>query len=207
MRVLVLTSVSVAISEYAMPSLWNKSEYCLRHGYSLLADNRRYEEAVAAADQMIPLFDVFDLIWCLDADAVITNMGIRIEKLDCLGPHVTVCEERIVPWNRINCGSVVWRNTPESIDLMRRVTAAVGEWRGLPCGAQTWLHGEVGKAVAVAPARAFNSCVWTHPGGQADPNPGGYWEPGDFVCHPCGVYPLADRVAAVKEAMEEVVRP
>lgn len=206
MRVALVTSVSENIRDIAALTVPNKLEYCLRHGYSLIADNRPYDEAVARMDVLCDYLDAFDLVWTLDADAVITHMETPIHTLDCLGPHVTVCEEGIVAWNRLNCGSMVWRNTFYARWLATTITATQQQWHQFPCQWQTWLADcaeGLGGALTVAPVRAFNSCVWNRPGNSRD-EIGGHWQPGDLVYHPCGVYPKDERMRWISRALEHV---
>lgn len=209
MRVLIVASVSAAIAEIATLTLPNKFEYCLRHGYSLLAANKPYSEAVADMVSICGYLDQFDLVWTLDADAVITNMSRPVHELECLGPHVTACEEGIVDWNWINCGSVIWRDTLATRYLLTAITADERRWQPMACGWQTWL-GQVAKdrpdLVTVAPLRSFNSCVWTNPGGGPTVSPGSHWQPGDLVWHPCSVQPLAARVAAIRDTLANAVQ-
>lgn len=208
MRVAVLTSVSSRIADMAALTTPNKLEYCLRHGYTLIVDNMPYSEAVVKTGRLCAYLDSFDFLWCLDCDAIVTNMLQPIHSLECLGPHVTVCEEGIVDWNWINCGSMVWRNTSRSRQLLRDIESSHDKWQSLPCQWQTWL-GELAKRspelLTVAHLRAFNSCVWSHPGG-GEHAPGGHWQRGDFVYHPCGVFPLESRPKLLEKTLQEVVR-
>lgn len=208
MNVALFTSVSANIGEMATLTAANKLEYCLRHGYSLIVDNMPYEQAVRSTDIICHYLDRFDLVWCLDSDAVITNMAKPIHNLECLGPHMTVCEEGIVKWNRLNCGSTIWRNTPESRQLLLAIAGSLHEWMHMPCGWQTWLQFVAEKfpsLVTVAPLRAFNSCVWNRPANSRD-EIGGHWRPGDLVYHPCGVYPMSERIEWIRNALEQVIR-
>lgn len=205
MTVVVVASVSSKIADLAMLTTPNKVEYCLRHGYSLLVENRPYDDAIRGfADVMLPLLDRFDLVWALDADAVITDLSRPVHELGCLGPGMTVCEEGIVEWNRVNCGSVIMRAGQKSRTLLRRMSAEIDLWIGLPCQWQTWIGNvakEPGDLVTVAPLRAFNSCEWTRPGGGGFEAPGSHWTPGDLVYHPCSVFPHDARLAAIKAVL------
>ena len=79
MKVALTTSVSRNIAELAMLTVPNKLQYCLRHGYHLVVDNRPYDEAVDTfADTMLALLDQHDLVWALDSDALITNMDVPL---------------------------------------------------------------------------------------------------------------------------------
>jgi len=200
-RVVVVTSISRNIADFAYAVMGNRIQYCLQHGYSVLFDYKELADAYAGVASLVPLLDSYDLVWTLDADAVITNIGQPIHRLECLGPHVTVCEEGIVGWNRINCGSIVWRNTIESRWLLQSITVQQDQWRDLPCVWQTWLERraeELGDILTIAPLRSFNSCEWNKPGG-VDGEPGTHWVPGDFVYHACGVFPAGEKLRRVQE--------
>jgi len=208
MSVAVITSVSENIRDVAMLTMPNKAEYCLRHGYSLVADNQPYEAAVSRTDLLCHYLDRFDLIWTLDADAILTNMAVPIDSLGCLGPHVTVCEEGIVAWNRINCGSMVWKNTSQSRWLANYLSETQEQWRSLPCQWQTYLGANadaLGDVLTVAPLRSFNSCVWNRPANARD-EVGGHWQAGDMVYHPCGVFPREEKLRWLSAALAEVKR-
>jgi hypothetical protein len=208
MSVALLTSVSANIADFAAVTVPNKLEYCLRHGYSLIVDNEKYETAVARTDRLCDYLDRFDVLWTLDADAVITHMATPIESLPCLGPHVTVCEEGIVDWNKLNCGSMVWRNTFNTRWLAQTIRTLKDLWKPMSCGWQTWLahvQPKFGDIVTVAPLRSFNSCEWTNPGGGPG-KPGSHWQPGDLVFHPCGVFPRESKLERVRWAMQQVIR-
>ena len=179
----------------------------MRHGYSLIVDNMPYDQAVRSTDTIARYLDTFEAVWTLDADTLITDMRTPIHALDCLGPHATVCEEGVVEWNRINCGSVFWRNTPQTKHLLRLIAASPEKWTSLACGWQTWLHRFIGSddILRVAPLRAFNSCVWNRPANASD-DPGGHWQLGDLVYHPCGVFPLEERVKWLTQTLPKVLR-
>lgn len=203
MKAAVFTSVSKNIGELARLTIANKADYCLRHGYSLIADNLPYQEAVVSQHRVANLLDNFEMIWTLDADTVITDLDRPFHELACLGPHVTVCEEGIVEWNKINCGSVIWKNTFRTRWLLNGIPANVDIWARMPGGWQFWLAllaKELGDLVTIAPLRAFNSCEWTHPNGQ-EGTPGSHWQPGDLVYHPCGVFPPEERLRRVREKL------
>ncbi|NBW13192.1 MAG: hypothetical protein EBR82_34740 [Caulobacteraceae bacterium] len=107
-----------------------------------------------------------------------------------------MCEESICDWNRLNCGSMVWRSTPLTQYLLLDMVRSGYEWRAMPCGWQTWLAehaAELGDTLTVLPPRSFNSVAWNHSGG------GSHWQPGDLVYHPCGIVPHSLRAAALRE--------
>lgn len=208
MKVALCTSVSANIAELAAITVPNKLEYCLRHDYSLVVENRPYTEAIRSIrNVLVPLFEVYDLVWTLDCDAVITDMTKPVHTLPCLGQGVTVCEEGIVGWNRLNCGSMVWRAGSRSRYLLERIDESVAEWVSAPCVWQTWLGqhaAALSDEMVVAPLRSFNSCAWNRPGGSSG-EPGSHWERGDLVFHPCGVYPHEERLEVVRSVLESGV--
>ena len=204
MRVAICTSVSANIAEMAALTSPNKFDYCSRHGYSLIVDNRPYDDAVRGIRGVLaPLLGIYDLVWTLDCDAVITDMTRAVHDLPCLGPGVTVCEEGVVEWNRLNCGSMVWRAGSRSRYLLDLIDESAAEWMSAPCAWQSWLGAyaeSLGDVLSVAPLRSFNSCAWTHPGGGAG-EAGSHWKHGDLVFHPCGVFPYSERLEIVRSVL------
>lgn len=191
MRIAIFVNTSSEIYSMSAITMPNKLEYCLRHNYSLLINNQAYDDIMVNMRSLIPLIHNYDLLWYLDADTIITDMTQKIEQLDCLGPHITVCEEGIVSWNKINCGSIVFKNTDKSKAILQAITEYEKEWKSLVCQWQTWLYGikdSIGDTLTIAPLRSFNSCVWNKPG-NGPGLPGSHWQEGDFICHPCGIFP------------------
>lgn len=197
MRVAIVTSMSKGCAEFARATTPSKVAYCLRHDYSLLMMHWPYEESVVAGLRELwrLLDDDYDLVWSLDADCLITGTA-PIHAVPELGHHITVCEEQIVDWNRINCGSMVWRNTDRTRMVIGDMLAAEAQWRRMPCLWQSWLTENapmLGDAVKVVRQRSFNSVAWNHSGG------GCHWQPGDLVYHPCGITPHSLRAEALRE--------
>jgi len=192
-NVAIYTSISAGCAEFAKATTPSKTAYCLRHGYSLVLRNRPYREALLESLRDVwGLLDEFDMVWTLDADCLITGTA-PIHELPGLGKHVTVCNESIVNWNRLNCGSMVWRQTREASVLLEDIIESERAWRAMPCGWQTWLGQRECDALTVLPPRAFNSVVWNHSGG------GCHWQPGDLVYHPCGIVPHSLRAEALRD--------
>jgi hypothetical protein len=209
MRIAIFTNTSKEIYDMASITMPNKLEYCLRHNYSLIINDQPYEDIMVKMNTLIPLLSNYDILWYMDADTIITDMSKRIEDLDCLGPHITVCEEGIVSWNHINCGSIIFRNTNDSKAILQAITDNEKDWKPLVCQWQTWLYAikdNIGDILTIAPLRSFNSCVWNRPG-NGPGLPGSHWKEGDFVCHPCGIFPYSPvRVEYIKETLKKVQR-
>ena len=202
MNVCIFTSVSDG-TPWAADTLPNRAEYCLRHGYSLLVRHQHYQHALRCQDELAALLDRFDLVWTLDADCIVTNTRQRIEDV-AAGRHVTVCEEGIVDRNRLNCGSMVWRNTPQTRTVLAAIKQSEPEWANPSFHAYSWQSWLAAKAdllgdwLTIMPQRSFNSVEWDWGGG------GCHWQPGDFVYHPCGVE-HGSRSAILRERLLEVV--
>ena len=195
MRVTVLASVSVGTPWWAEVTRANRVEYCERHGYTMLERQETYETAMGSLDSYCQVLDDCDLLWALDADCLVTDLTKRIEAVACLGPHCTICLEGAVPEVLLNAGSVVWRNTPESRQLLREIAQARAEWATAKYLFQDWLtqHRErLAHCLTVAPERTFNS-VWP------------IWRPGDFVFHACGMT-RDDRTKRLRDRLKDVVR-
>lgn len=208
-RIAMFTSVSANIAEIASLTMPNKLEYCLIHDYSLIIDNQKYEDCVDRTYAITHLFDEYDIVWALDADAIITNMNIPIHTLDCLGNNVTVCEEGMVYWNRINCGSIVMKNTLKTKTLLQLISVMKHQWENLPASWQTWLGinaKSLGDILTIAPIGSFNSVEWNLPASSAMWGPpGNNWKSGHLVYHPCSIYPKEERIKYLKNALENKV--
>lgn len=199
MKVAMVTSVS-ADTPWQSLTTPNHAEWCHRHGATYIARHLPYDQAVADFLFVHDLLDHFDLVWCLDSDAVVTNMQTRLDDIS-FRPGMNVCEEGLHPSCPINCGSVVWTSGKESQTVLLALSAKESEWRRLTWIWQQWVAERLARwplegRVTVHQARTFNSC---HHGDRC------LWRPGDFVYHPCGM-PHSIRIQFIREQMEAVVR-
>lgn len=202
----VVVFVNVGDTPWARVTVPANSEYCLRHGYSLDVRRMTYDQALASQDVILDLLATFDLVWAIDADCLITNHRKRIEDVPGLGDDCTVCEEGMpwLSWQRLNCGSMVWRATNGSRRLLRTMRDARHEWLDrarFPYWTQSWLaeHAQrFADCLTILPPRAINSVSWTQHGG------GTTWQPGDLVFHPC-CHPPEDREAVLSAKLQEVL--
>ena len=198
MKVAVLSSVSEGTPWASMTSAVT-ADYCRRHGYTFIARSLPYVEAVADFRFWGSLLGTFDALWCLDADAVITNHTRRLEDLP-LRPGMNVCKEGLFEVCPINCGSVIWMADDHSRRVLSWLAASEHEWRQMTWIWQQWIAEQLERGwwktvVTVHPPRTFNSC---HHGDRC------LWAPGDFVYHPCGM-PHHERLRAIRETLKEVV--
>ena len=91
------------IVDLTKPSL---VEYCKRHGYHFTYN--KYERRLKDFDKIRFLLDImqqgyYDYIWQLDADAIITNHNIPIDKFIDDAHELFICKDI----NAINCGSFI----------------------------------------------------------------------------------------------------
>lgn len=199
MNVAVMTSVSGG-TPWAPLTTPNHAEYCLARGYTHIARHLPYSEAVADFAFVSSLLGHFDAVWCLDSDAVVTNMAARLDELP-LASGANVCQEGLHDACPINCGSVIWTSCEASRWLLGELEARESEWRPLMWIWQQWMAERLvslagAGAVTVHFPRTFNSC---HHGEKC------LWQPGDFVYHPCGM-PHSQRLACITERLKDVVR-
>ena len=199
MRVAVVSTMS-AQTPWSAVTTPNHAEWCERHAATFVARCLPYHEAVADFDFLEDLLRHFDYVWCLDSDAVITNMHTTLDSLE-LDPGLNVCQEGLHEQCPINCGSTIWGSDWRSRELLALLTKHEPEWRKCTWIWQQWIAERlevcpVKGLVRVHPARAFNSC---HHGDRC------LWQPGDFVYHPCGV-PSAQRVSMIHERLKDVHR-
>jgi hypothetical protein len=208
-RIAMVTTVSHG-TPWAELTTPNHAEYCLRHGYTFIARALPYDQAVRDFAFLSELLGQFDIVWSLDADAVVTNMANRVEDLP-LEPGMNVCEENIsTPLPRINCGSVVWVGQAATTPLSL-IEEAEPQWKGMQWIWQQWVEQQLvkqsdsiediadvwmRKRTTVHPPRTFNSC---------DHGDVKNWQPGDFVYHPCGES-HERRLELIREALGRVVR-
>ena len=198
MKVAILTNVSDGTpwAEIVMPG---RLRYCIRHGYAMVCLACDYYAAQMEALLTIKhLLQRFDLVWSLGADCLITNHTLRIEGLDCLGPHMSICEEGLGPHVLVNGDSIVWRATDQSIALLDEVIAAEPEWRQMAFSQQQWLmvHRErIGDRMTIMPRTACNS---VHYGDIC------HWQHGHFVYHPCGAE-TTSRCEALRLVSQKVI--
>jgi hypothetical protein len=158
----------------------NYLEYCIRHNYTIILNCEPYEQALNEFGKLKYLLNQYDLVWTLDADCLITNLTKKIEEIPELGPHVSICEEGLGSHALINAGSIVWKSTQQSRELIDEIVACKSDWQSMPYNIQDWLmrnHQRLSDRLKICPKRTLNS---VHHG---DNN---FWKPGDFVYHPCG---------------------
>jgi hypothetical protein len=196
-RAVVVSSVSRE-TPWAAITTPNRVEYCERHGYTFVSRHLPYDEAVADFAFIESLLSHADCVWCLDADALVTDLTQPLDALP-LSRGMNVCEEGLGLPPPINCGSVIWTSSDASRHVLRLLRDAEPEWRRLTWIWQQWVGERLDwlrGLVTVHPPRVFNGC---HHGEACQ------WAPGAFVYHPCG-QGVAERMAALAARLADVRR-
>jgi FkbM family methyltransferase len=125
------------------------------------------------------------------ASQLITDLTKKIEEIPELGPHVSICEQGFGS-AFVNGGSIVWKATKQSHELVNEIIHSKPEWESLTFNVQDWFikhRVRLSDRLTICPKRTFNS---VHHGNVM------LWEPGDFVYHPCG-FPINDRCKVLQE--------
>lgn len=196
MKVAICTSASQN-TPWIETTISNHLEYCIRHNYTMVLSCEPYEQALDGFGKLNYLLDQYDLVWTLDADCLITDLSKKIEEIPELGPHVSICEQGFGS-AFVNAGSMVWKATKQSRELVDEIVASKPEWQSLTFNIQDWLmkHStRLSDRLTICPKRTFNS---VHHGNIM------LWKPGDFVYHPCG-FPTNDRCRVLQEMNKKLL--
>lgn len=125
MRTTIVTLAAGNHSRIAEETLGNKAKYASLHGYSLVSFGQKLDQSRPAAwSKILAIESVIrssDLVAWMDADAVVVDMDQKIEPMVDSGIDVAIAAENgsdgtIHP----NSGFIVFRNTPDVIELLRQ---------------------------------------------------------------------------------------
>lgn len=198
MKIAIFNSASIG-TPWAQIVLPNRLEYCVRHNYTMITSCEPYEQSLDEFKKLHKILDQYDVVWTLDSDCLITDLRIKIQDISCLGPNVSICREGLGDHALVNAGSIVWKSTQLSHDLIDEIVASQPEWKVFPFNIQDWLmkhHLRLSDKLTICEQRAFNSVHHAHIM---------IWQPGDFVYHPCGM-PSDTRCEYLKDMLKKVKR-
>lgn len=182
----------------------NTVEYCNKHNYSLLIDDCsiynhgdvRYH--LRGLNSGINLLNIYDYVWMLDADVVITNHNIKIENLE-ISEGLNICLENTGQYHsRLNNGSIIVRGEKGKriLEIIRNEKLI---WEKEKWFWQSWLNRktetdeEVKKLCKIHSATTFNGCHYN-------------WGPGSFVYHPSGVNNKQIRTIKIQTTLKKVIK-
>jgi hypothetical protein len=176
MRILIWTNHSLGCESVTRATQKNHFDYALKHGYDIMWANLGYGDLLASGPYLVSQqLAIYDAVFMLDADTLITNMDKKLEDICALGPDVIMCEENIGPHTRINAGIMMLNSTQNSLDFWKEIHDQKSVWETMPHVWQSYMDLHLERLpVTLVPARTFNSVVsrWTT-----------YWEEGDFIAH------------------------
>lgn len=197
MNIAIVTSAS-SNTPWIDITLPNRLKYCIKHNYAMIVNCEAYSEALENFGKLSSLLSNYDLVWCLDADCLITNFTKKIEDIDELGPNASICEEGLGSHALVNAGSMVWKNTPLSHELIDEIVLSKPEWQSYQFNIQSWFmvhHKRLEDKLKICPIRTFNS---VHYGDKK------IWQNGDFVYHPCGM-PTDIRCQMLRDMRSQII--
>jgi len=192
----------------------NKRAYCSRHGYGFRENPPTDKDATASFDRYefylaLLASDQFDWLYCLDADAIVTNFNRRIE--DIIKPDDTL----IFPMDAValQTGGFLARDCLATKFLFRMMVLSRDkhqtDQRSLS-KFSSWM----GPIIRRAPQREFGSYDYGYYRGLDFVSPNyvagkdfegndGQWQPGDFIFHAPGM-PIPKKVEALKRFLDQV---
>lgn len=191
MKIAVLIPSTPDWIDIANITVENAAKYCGRHGYSLYHNvfpqpNNGYKKISGALNI---LDSGFDAVWVLDADTLITNHTIRIERYLTSKKSFFITKDI----NGINCGSFVVKKSKWSISFLEWLLKCEGKEK-MYCEQDavnyymTLFPKEVDTHFLFLPHPSINSYLYElYPQYGEQTHEQGQWEAGDFVLHLPGV--------------------
>lgn len=213
MRICLYTMHSMAIEEMARITVPNKSEYCCRNEYSFIQEPFTgrihsfpgYERIPCLIDLLTS--NMFDWVFWLGCDALITNLGIKLESIIDNSYGMIVATDG----NELQMDSFLIQANKGGQKLLERVWDERNKNHG-PYFEQSNLIAQIAKpefsgVVKYVPQRTLNSMQYDlYPDYYGNPNfakkvdcfgNDGEWHKGDFVFHIPG-RPMNTKIDAIK---------
>lgn len=195
MRVIVQVLYTKDWVDLAKITIPNIFEYCIAHEYQpyILCINSPYD-AFDKIRNCLSNFELgFDIVWCLDADAIVTNYKIGLESFVDDKHDFYLCEDV----NGYNTGSFIVKKSEWSVNFLNEVLSQINK-EGVYCEQDAiinCMNAQITDKIRVLPHPSINSYRYIEYGdgyGRINPNPNentmpthkdGNWEEGDFVLH------------------------
>lgn len=221
MRIALYTMHSPAIGQMADITIPNKSKYCCRNGYSLHQFSFTGERHKWPGYDRIPILiellksGMFDWIFWLGCDAMITNMGIKLESIvDSQYGMIIACDA-----TQIQMDSFIVQSRSGGLELLEAIwntrDVEYGPWYEQSNLDSKRMESEFLDTVKIIPQRTMNSMIYElYPdlysefprfASKTDCNGNvGQWERGDFVFHVPG-RPLDVKLHMLREISKSIV--
>jgi len=146
-KICILTSYTDSIRwenygkcDYGDLASMNHLEYANMHGYSHLKQIVRDSDyldwhptwiKIDVISKILPLFDY--VVW-IDADAIFTNLDIKIEDfiqddIDLVIPKLEMDRLTGIVWTNTTTGFMIWKNSKWSMDMLKKLWNDPGDYR------------------------------------------------------------------------------
>jgi len=169
----------------------NAREYCDRNGYGLVPEildspYNGFEKLRSA----LQIFDAgADVVWVMDADTLITNHTIKLERYLSNGYSFYITKD----YNGVNAGSFVIKKSKWSISFIEWLLMCEGKEK-MYCEQDainrymTLFPRETKNHICILPHPSINSYLYeNYPELPMQSHENGQWEIGDFVLHLPGI--------------------
>lgn len=195
----------------------NKMEYCRIHGHDYICNVSKSSRSSIFFDRHrwhLELMDSgkYDWLYCIDADAIFTNMNLKLEDLVTPQDHIVAPLDAIM----IQAGGFLINNSIESKLFLKMVILSQ---RNPPDPHQSdqiemeRLYPNFRHIIRLIPQRklgSYNYGYYQNLGGNYIPGldrngNDGKWQKGDFVFHVPGM-PIEMKVGILTEMLKHVVR-
>lgn len=183
-------------------------EYCEKHGYEfrpLLLDGTGNEYAYKKHEYFKELFkEKIDTIFYLDADAIVTNFGVKIESFLDSGSSFYITRHI----GELNGGAMIIRNTVSGRLLNQAILNRRNEYDNEQNVINAlYADGAYRLLISVVPHPAFNSFDYSlypecH---NIRAREQGHWHEGDFVLHVPGLG-IEHRLEVLKQYAQKIKR-
>ena len=224
-KIALVTCYTSEISEYAVEAVKNHTHYALLNGYTYYVYNQdNVKPRHPCWNKIIALLNNIKkhqhIVW-VDADAVITNMSVKIENFinKSNGADLLVCKDN-GGWH-FNSGVMIFKNTPWTYNLISKVWNIPGPHDYTTQGDQPAFINVIGREVdkkckkeGKLPEQHIKHCPRQHPKvkifeeREFNCHPKN-WKDGDFIMHMmCSVaHPNQYRKDKIKEINNKNIVP
>jgi len=207
MKICVFSTFSSRINCLHDVTAPNKQAYCDRHGYQfkdLEIDYHKQEETLRIL--MATLLEN-DIVMMMGCDTAFSNPDIRIEDRAVLEDPRAVISAEDLGNNPINNDVMIWKNTPDCINLLTYVIDEISMWINHGWLWQNHMTERYLHHLVIKPSRYMNSTFvpWAREGNVVTQIPNlSSWEPGDWVIHSLGFPSPRTRAEVIQWALGKV---
>ncbi len=184
--------------ELARLTAQNRWDYTARHGYDLFTVRMTYAEGMVRGFlELHRLLGIYDLVFRIGSDVVITNPTVKLEYIAPADGKVAAMSKQML--GGINNDVTIWRGGIHSQLYVSELASRRAAWEGLPYLWQSF--------VSENPVLLSEIDVWAPAKLNANdlPNDCG-WRESDFVCH-CLSGTLHEKIRRVRSILKKIDSP